>query len=74
MPSKTQRGYDRRWQRLSRRARQLQDWCLRCGSADDLTCDHRVALSKGGTRRPTLADVDVLCRGCNARKGAADAV
>jgi 5-methylcytosine-specific restriction endonuclease McrA len=59
-----QRGYDRRWFRLSKQARRLQPWCSDCGSPDDLTGDH--------LRWParTLADVDVLCRSCNSSKGA----
>ena len=47
----------------------MQPWCTFCGARDDLTTDHLVPLAKGGTRRPTIADVLVLCRGCNARKG-----
>ena len=61
-PSSTQ-GWDRAWQRLSRRARQLQPWCSWCGTTEDLTGDH--------LRWPaeTLDDVQVLCRRCNSRKG-----
>jgi 5-methylcytosine-specific restriction enzyme A len=68
--SASQRGYDYRWRKLSERARRLQPWCSWCGATDDLTTDHRVPLAAGGTRRPTLADVLVLCRPCNSRKGA----
>lgn len=68
----TARGYDSRWARLSARARRLQPWCSTCGSGEDLTADHLHALAAGGRRRGlTLADVQVLCRGCNARRGAA---
>jgi 5-methylcytosine-specific restriction enzyme A len=58
------RGYDHRWRRLSRRAIRKQPWCTDCGTRDDLTGDH--------LRWParTLADVDVVCRGCNSRRGA----
>lgn len=60
----TTRGYGASWQRLSRRARRLQPWCSTCGAVEDLTTDH--------LRWPatTLADVQVLCRGCNSRKSA----
>lgn len=63
--SATRRGYDTRWQRLSARARHLQPWCSRCGTHDDLTTDHLHWPAR------TLADVDVLCRSCNAAKGKA---
>lgn len=62
--SATQRGYDSTWQRLSRRARHLQPWCTDCGAVDDLTADH---LHWPAT---TLADVEVVCRSCNSRRGA----
>ena len=59
------KGYDSAWDRLSRRARRIQPWCSTCGTKDDLTGDHLRWPAK------TLADVDVLCRSCNARKGTA---
>lgn len=61
--SATQRGYDARWQRLSRRARRMQPWCSDCGTSSDLTADH--------LRWParTLGDVEVVCRACNSRRG-----
>lgn len=65
------RGYGPDWQVLSRRARRLQPWCTFCGATDDLTVDHVVPLAQTGTQvRPTLADVQVLCRSCNSTKGA----
>jgi 5-methylcytosine-specific restriction endonuclease McrA len=66
------RGYDWRWAKLSARARRLQPWCTACGATQDLTCDHLVALAAGGRRSGlTLLDVQVLCRRCNAKRGAA---
>lgn len=64
-PSATTRGYNSAWERLSKRARTIQPWCSACGSKDDLTTDH--------LRWPalSLADVDVLCRSHNSKKGAA---
>lgn len=58
------RGYDDAWRKLSIRARELQPWCSRCGTSEDLTADH---LQWPAT---TLKHVDVLCRSCNAKKGA----
>ena len=71
--SATRRGYNAAWDRLSRRARQLQRFCTDCGATTDLTTDHspeaweRVA--RGLAVR--LQDVEVVCRGCNARRGRA---
>ena len=68
-----QRGYGSRWQRLSRRARELQPFCTDCGSPDDLTADHTEQAWKrydeGKTIR--LQDIDVVCRDCNSSRGAA---
>lgn len=58
------------WDRLSKRARRAQPWCSECGSTDDLTADHVVPLADGGPMLPGPAGVAVLCRSCNARKGA----
>lgn len=67
------RGYDWTWQQLSRRARRLQPWCTDCGSRDDLTTDHSEhAWKRKAAGKPIrLADVDVLCRSCNAKRGRA---
>lgn len=71
--SSTQRGYGTAWRKLSERARRLQPFCSDCGSTADLTADHspeaweRVAA--GLSIR--LSDVDVVCRGCNSRRGRA---
>lgn len=40
--------------------------CVECDSPDDLTCDHVVPVIRGG--ETTLANLDTLCRPCNARK------
>lgn len=63
-PSREKRGYNDAWRKLSKRARELQPWCSDCGTTEDLTADH---LQWPAT---TLKHVDVLCRSCNARKGA----
>lgn len=67
------RGYGTTWRKLSERARRAQPWCSDCGTTSDLTTDHtpeawrRVELGLA----IRLADVDVVCRPCNARRGAA---
>lgn len=66
-------GYDAAWDRLSKRARRLQPWCSGCGSTEDLTTDHlpEAWAAKEAGKTVTLAMVDVLCRACNTRRGAA---
>lgn len=56
-------GYDSRWDRLSKRARAAQPWCSWCGREDDLSADHKRWPARG------LADVQVLCRSCNSKRG-----
>lgn len=41
--------------------------CLRCGSVEDITQDHVVPLSAGGTHWPW--NLQPLCRSCNSAKG-----
>ena len=66
-------GYDSTWDRLSRRARKLQPFCTDCGTTQDLTCDHTPeAWARKERGLPIrLADVDVVCRSCNSKRGAA---
>lgn len=72
-PTHTQRGYDAAWERLSRKARRLQRFCTDCGTTEDLTVDHSAeAWRRRAQRLPIrLRDVQVLCRTCNSKKGAA---
>lgn len=42
--------------------------CLHCGSPDDLTLDHVIPWSVGGSDETN--NLQTLCRSCNARKGA----
>lgn len=67
------RGYNHAWDVLSRRARKLQPFCSRCGSPDDLQCDHtpRAWLRKEQGLPIRLKDVDVLCGECNRLAGEA---
>lgn len=71
--TRTARGYDNAWGRLSQRARRLQPFCLDCGSPHDLTCDHSpTAWQRKAEGKPIrLEDIDVVCRSCNSARGAA---
>lgn len=71
--SRHERGYDYRWEKLSKRARKLQPFCTDCGRTDDLTADHS---TEAWRRREAglpirLKDIDVVCRQCNTDRGAA---
>ncbi|GAB2934132.1 hypothetical protein GCM10027047_33180 [Rhodococcus aerolatus] len=64
-------GYDTAWDRLSKRARKKQPFCLDCGTPDNLTADHKpqawVKVEQG--KALDLSDVDVVCSRCNSRRG-----
>lgn len=66
-------GYDNAWDKLSKRARRLQPFCLSCGSTTDLQCDHTPeAWRRKAAGKPIrLRDVQVLCRDCNVAAGPA---
>ncbi len=44
------------------------EFCKQCGSRDDLTVDHIIALSRGGSN--DLSNLQILCRTHNSSKGA----
>ena len=74
-PSATRRGYDAKWQRLSRSARSRQKFCTDCGASDvPLELDHLPSAwerkAKGLPIRLGI-DAEVVCHGCNVRRGAA---
>lgn len=71
--SSTQRGYDSVWARLSKRARTLQPFCTDCLTTKDLTADHSPEAweRKAQGRAITLDLITVVCRSCNAKRGAA---
>lgn len=66
-------GYDAAWDRLSARARRLQPFCSACGATTDLTGEHTPqAWERKAAGKPIrLQDIDVLCRSCNSKAGAA---
>ena len=43
------------------------EYCLCCGSNDDIQLDHIVPISKGG--KNTLSNLQPLCKSCNVSKG-----
>lgn len=67
------RGYGARWERLSKRARALQPFCLDCGTTENLTADHTPTawerFDSGKSIR--LQDIDVVCLPCNVARGPA---
>ncbi|MBS1696379.1 MAG: hypothetical protein JST91_29690 [Actinobacteria bacterium] len=76
--SAKERGYTYAWSRLSKRCREIQPWCLDCGSEQDLSLDHTTpAAWEIAKRRPlTLKDaakglVVVRCMECNNKAGKA---
>lgn len=67
------RGYDARWDALSRRARAAQPWCSDCGATTDLQTDHTPQAweRKAAGKVLRLVDIDVVCGPCNRARGAA---
>lgn len=66
-----ERGYGPEWQRLSARARRIQDFCTDCGGTEGLQADHLPSahVKQAQGERLTLADVEVVCGPCNNRRG-----
>lgn len=66
-------GYDTAWDRLSRKARQLQPFCLDCGATEDLQADHSPKAWERyyAGKSVRLRDVNVLCADCNRARGRA---
>jgi 5-methylcytosine-specific restriction protein A len=72
--SARQRGYDAAWERLSKRARELQPWCLDAHLGPcrgELTADHLpTAWQRKDAGLPLrLVDVEVVCQGHNDARG-----
>lgn len=60
------KGYGHAWQQRSRAMIAAQPWCSWCKTTRDLTVDHIVPMSAGGTSDP--ANLRVLCRPCNSSR------
>lgn len=63
--------YKNIWNRHRKRQALVRDYgerCLRCGSLKELTLDHIVPQSAGGSG--ALTNLQLLCTICNRRKGA----
>lgn len=57
------------WEALRRRVfAESEPACCYCGSPDDLTIDHVVAVDLGGSNHP--CNLVVACKTCNSAKGA----
>ena len=71
--TRQERGYDSKWDRLSRKARKLQPFCSDCGTTNDLQADHSPeAWARKARGKPIrLQDIDVVCGPCNRTRGAA---
>lgn len=71
--SPRKRGYDSKWRRLSRLARNLQPFCGNCGATTDLQCDHTPEAWERYEHglEIRLQDIQVLCGKCNREAGAA---
>jgi len=50
MPSARELGYDAQWDRLSKRARRMQPFCIDCGSTEDYR--QTTAQRRGRTKPP----------------------
>lgn len=47
-------------------SRNYGDWCAKCGSRDNLTIDHILPRTAGGSDE--LDNLQILCASCNATK------
>lgn len=58
-----------RWKALSKRLRRQMPFCETCGAVERLGLDHIISLDEDPTLCYEVANLTVLCRDCNARKG-----
>jgi 5-methylcytosine-specific restriction endonuclease McrA len=69
-PTRSQRGYDYQWNKLSRRLREQQPFCSIPGCNNkDLTVDHIIPLSEAPWLKLEITNLRVLCRSHNSQKG-----
>jgi 5-methylcytosine-specific restriction endonuclease McrA len=57
------------WPAIRRALLAAHPWCEKCHATTDLTVDHVRSVARGGTH--ARHNLQVLCRPCNSRKGAA---
>lgn len=65
-------GYNTAWDRLSRKARKLQPFCLDCGATEDLQLDHTpLTWERWRQRKPIRLQHTggVVCSDCNRARG-----
>jgi 5-methylcytosine-specific restriction endonuclease McrA len=60
--------YRQAYRAVSYRRMPMSAYCAVCAATTDLTKDHIIPLSKGGTNEPS--NIQTLCRQCNSSKGA----
>jgi 5-methylcytosine-specific restriction endonuclease McrA len=69
-PTRTQRGYDYAWNKLSKHLREQQPYCSIQGCTNkDLTVDHIIPLGDAPHLRLEPSNLRVLCRSHNSQKG-----
>jgi len=56
------------WAAWNNKLEQLKFTCQHCGGREEITIDHVIPLSKGGSNE--IKNLQPLCRSCNCRKGA----
>lgn len=66
-PTFRERGYDGTWHRTVARAKRETPFCVWCGATSDLTGDHILPISLGGSNEPS--NCRILCRSCNSKAG-----
>ncbi|MFF3062631.1 HNH endonuclease [Streptomyces sp. NPDC057909] len=70
-PSSHARGYDAAYRRARALVLARQPWCSVCrhpgSTANPLTADHIVPLSRGGTN--DASNLRTYCKSCNSRRG-----
>lgn len=66
----TMRSRGGSWTRKAKQLKANQPQCVKCGSIMDLEADHIVPLHRGGSN--DIANLQVLCKDCHARKTASE--
>lgn len=53
------------WRYIKKKVFERDEKCLWCGSKENLTCDHIIALKDGGTN--DFSNLRTLCRSCHEK-------